>query len=113
MLRNMNKISFKNIIILFFVLIISNCKLINKTDKKLPPKYGNYCLFDQTIKNFSTIPEDKTDLACKNYHKCLKKTKTDLSNCNNQLIDKLKEIQKLSEIETTKCQKIIHFLQEK
>lgn len=104
---------FKRNLLIFMALIVSGCNLfISKVDKKIPPNYGNYCIFDHSIKNFNLIPLDKTDLACKNFHKCLKNSESNPKNCSNELISKLEENQKKSAIETRNYQKIIEFFKE-
>ena len=104
---------FKKTLLISLVFVISSCSLfIVKTVKKTPPNYGNYCIFEHSIKNFKLIPIDKTDLAFKNFHKCKRELKSNAVNCYNELISKLENNQKKSEIEIKNCQKIIKFFKE-
>lgn len=108
----MNNIFFKNILLSILILGFSSCKVLTtKAEKKISPNYGNYCKFDQSLTNFKTIPVDKTDLACKNFHKCKKKSNSNSSYCNKELISKLEDNQKKSALEIKNCQKIIEFFQ--
>lgn len=103
----------KKILLISSVLVISSCHLnITKNVKKIPPSYGNYCIFERSIKNFNLIPLDKTDLACKNFHKCLRDSKFNRTNCYNELISILEKNQKTSKMEIKNCQKIIKYLKE-
>lgn len=108
----MNNNIFKNIFLLILILLSSNCRLLIKSNnKKISPNYGNYCKFDQVITDFTVIPFDKTDLACKNFHKCINKNTANSADCNKDLISKLEDNQKKSSIEIKNCQIIIEFFQ--
>lgn len=108
----MNNNIFKSISLLILILASSNCRLfIKSNNKKISPNYGNYCKFDQVLTDFTAIPFDKTDLACKNFHKCINKTPLNPANCNKDLISKLEDNQKKSSIEIRNCQRIIEFFQ--